>query len=368
MFFPNKPWEILILTDALAADPGDGRAAYLLGNIWYDKKQYADAIACWEQSARANPEFHRVHRNLALAYYNKLDEKEMALKAIEKAHTLDPSDFRIVMELDQLYKKLNRSYDFRLSFLKAHPPALQYRDDLYLEQVTLHNQLGEYKKAKELIAERKFHPWEGGEGKVSAQYRICRLGLAREALQNKNFAYSVQLMEEAMIYPENLGEGKLITSQDNDLYYYLGLGYEGLGENEKARASFIRSSEGLSEPSDAMFYNDQQPDKIFYKGLALLKLENKDAAERTFKNLISYGKTHLSDKVKIDYFAVSLPDLLVWEEDLDMRNRIHCYYVMGLGYLGYRDFEKGNAFLSKAFGLNLNHQGVQMHLKMARER
>ena len=26
----------------------------------------------------------------------------------------------------------------------------------------------------------------------------------------------------------------------------------------------------------------------------------------------------------MDYFAVSLPDLLVWEDSLDRRNRIHC--------------------------------------------
>jgi tetratricopeptide (TPR) repeat protein len=364
MFFPNKLWEILILSDAIAIDQMDGRAAYLLGNIWYDKKQYTDAITCWEQSARVNPEFHRVYRNLALAYYNKLDEKEKALKVLEKAHALDPTDARIVMELDQLYKKLNKPYDFRLTFLKANPAALQYRDDLYLEQVTLLNQQAEYSKAKELIAARKFHPWEGGEGKVQAQYMICRLGLTMEALKNKNFAYVVQLMEEAMVYPENLGEGKLITSQDNDLYYYLGLGYEGLGENNKARAYFTKASEGLNEPSDAMYYNDQQPDKIFYKGLALLKLGKNAAAESTFNSLISYGEKHMSDKVKIDYFAVSLPDLLVWEEDLNVRNKIHCYYLIGLGYLGHQDLDRAKDFLSKALALNLNHQGVQRHMEL----
>ncbi len=366
-FFPNKPEEILILGDALAVDPEDGRAAYLLGNIWYDKKQYADAIACWEQSAKSNPEFHRVHRNLALAYYNKLDEKEMALDALEKAHALDPSDARIVMELDQLYKKLNKPHAFRLKFLEAHPDALDYRDDLYLEQVTLLNQLGEYAKAKELIAARKFHPWEGGEGKVPAQYQLCRLGLARDALRNKDFKRVVQLMEEALVYPENLGEGRLITARENDLYYYSGLGYEGLGEKEKAKACFIKSSEGLAEPSDAMYYNDQQPDKIFYQGLALLKLGNGDAARSMFNKLISYGEKHLFDEVKIDYFAVSLPDMLVWEEDLEVRNKIHCYYLMGLGHLGHKDVKKATGFLGKAYTLNNNHQGVQRHLKMAGE-
>ncbi len=112
-------------------------------------------------------------------------------------------------------------------------------------------------------------------------------------------------MEESLVYPENLGEGKLITAQENDLYYYLGLGYEGLGENEKAKACFVKSSEGLSVPSDAIYYNDQEPDKIFYQGLALLKLGDDNAAKSRFNKLISYGEKHLFDKVRIDYFAVS---------------------------------------------------------------
>ena len=43
----------------------------------------------------------------------------------------------------------------------------------------------------------------------------------------------------------------------------------------------------------------------------------------------------------MDYFAVSLPDFLVFEDDLDRRNRIHCHYMMALGYLGLG--ERGQA-------------------------
>ncbi|PWD98467.1 DUF5107 domain-containing protein [Marinilabilia rubra] len=366
-FFPNKPEEILILSDALKFSANDWHAAYLLGNIWYDKRQYPEAIECWEQSAASNPDFHRVHRSLALAYYNKLDQKDAALKELELAHDLEPSDPRIVMELDQLYKKLNKPFNERLAFLEAHPEALDYRDDLYLELVTLYNQIGDYEKAKNLISDRKFHPWEGGEGKVPAQYQICRLGLAREALKVKEYQKVVDLMKETLYYPENLGEGKLYGAQENDFYYYMGLGYEGLDEKEKARECFEIASQGLDTPSDAMFYNDQKPDKIFYQGLALLQLNRTDEAMSRFNKLIAYGEKHLFDEVKIDYFAVSLPDLLVWEEDLNVRNTIHCYYLLGLGYLGQGKTDKADYFLSKAYELNVNHQGVQIHLEMARE-
>jgi hypothetical protein len=47
-----------------------------------------------------------------------------------------------------------------------------------------------------------------------------------------------------------------------------------------------------------------------------------------------YGQQHLTDELKRDYFAVSLPDLLLFEDDLSRRNALHCRHLMGLGYLG----------------------------------
>src|SRR5699024_9409491 len=99
----------------------------------------------------------------------------------------------------------------------------------------------------------------------------------------------------------------------------------------EARDCWKKASSGQDEPGVAVFYNDQQPDKIFYQGLALIKLKETDLANAKFEKLISYGKKHMNDDVKIDYFAVSLPDLMIWEDDLNKKNQIHCLYLIGLG-------------------------------------
>ena len=41
--------------------------------------------------------------------------------------------------------------------------------------------------------------------------------------------------------------------------------------------------------------------------------------------------------------------------------------MMGLGHLGLGDREKALKFLGAAAALDNNHQGVSVHLKMARE-
>ena len=61
----------------------------------------------------------------------------------------------------------------------------------------------------------------------------------------------------------------------------------------------------------------------------------------------------------MDYFAVSLPDLLLWEGNLDVQNRIHCLYMLALGYYGLGDKDHALRYLSEAEALDHNHQGIQ---------
>jgi Tfp pilus assembly protein PilF len=69
----------------------------------------------------------------------------------------------------------------------------------------------------------------------------------------------------------------------------------------------------------------------------------------------------LTDQVKIDYFAVSLPELMVFEDDLDKRNKIHCRYMMGLGYLGENQGFHAIEQLEAVLRQDPNHQGAEIH-------
>ncbi len=353
--FPNRIEEVIILRHAISLNPTDYKALYYLGNFWYANRQYEDAIDCWERSVKINDAFPTVLRNLSLAYYNKLNKKQEAKELLEKAFSLDTSDARILMELDQLYKKLNYSPVERLSFLEKHLSVVEERDDLYLERITLYNQLGNYEKAKELLAQRHFHPWEGGEGKVGSQYTFCRVELAKQAIKGNDYKKALELLNETDSYPYNLEEGKLCTVKENDIEYFKGVCYRGMGDEETAKQWFLKATQGPEEPKQAFFYYDESPDKIYYQGLAWRALGDEKKAKERFNKLIDHGKEHVNDNCKIDYFAVSLPDLVIWEEDLNKRNRIHCYYVMALGYLGLVETEKAKEFLDKVLELDVNH-------------
>jgi len=359
--FPNSLDDLIVLEHAVTANSGDAKAHYYLGNLLYDKKRHTDAISHWEMSREVDNTFATVHRNLALAYYNISGKPEQAQVSLEKAFACNPTDARVCYELDQLYKKLGYPPEKRLAFLEKHWAQVTARDDLYLEYITLLNTEKQHERACMLLAQRLFHPWEGGEGKVTSQYVLAHVELGKQYLNTHRGQEAIELFEQALTYPENLGEGKLAGAQENNIHYYLGCAYEKLGSPQKASEHFRVAAQGLEKPVSAIYYNDQPPDMIFYQGLAWLKLGNTNEAQRRFNALIKYGKDHLSDTVKIDYFAVSLPDFLVFEDDLNKRNEVHCRYMIGLGNLGLQEFEKVNAQFMAILALDPNHQGAILH-------
>ena len=365
--FPNRLEDVMALEAAKTACPSSARAPYYLGCLYYDKRQYDLAVENWEQSARLDPSFPTVWRNLALACFNKnlpsapAEEREKrAQDYMERAFSLDESDSRMLMELDQLYKRLQKPHAQRLAFLQQYPQLVSQRDDLILEEITLLNQLGRYKEAMQKLDAHQFHPWEGGEGKVPSQYQFCRVELAKQAIGSHHYDRAIKLLNECMEYPPHLGEGKLYGAQENDFYYYLGLAYEAKGQAEKAKDCWEQAVKGPQDPVPAMYYNDAKPDKIYYQGMALLKLGRRDEANGRFYKLVNYGKQHLFEHQTMDYFAVSLPDLLIWEDSLDTKNRIHCLYMLALGYQGLGDGQHAARYQQEAAALDINHQGLQV--------
>jgi tetratricopeptide (TPR) repeat protein len=365
--FPNRLEDVLALEAGVRLNPTNARAPYYLGNFWYAHRRYAEAIACWEQSRDLDSRFPTVHRNLGLAYYNKLHDPQRALQSLETAFALNPSDARVLFELDQLYKKLNRPPAERLETLERHADLVDQRDDLTIERITLLNLLGRPQEAFQLLSSRTFHPWEGGEGKVTGQYVTSLVKLARRSIHHGDYSGAISRLEQAQAYPHNLGEGKLYGAQENSIFYELGRAYAGLGETDRARAAFTRAATGLSEPTSPMYYNDQPPDMIFYQGLAREKLGRASEAQVIFRKLVDYGQAHINDTMAMDYFAVSLPDFLVFDEDLSWRNRIHCHYMMALGYTGLGERAQAETHYAEALRLDAGHLGATLHRRLLQE-
>jgi tetratricopeptide (TPR) repeat protein len=349
--FPNRVEMIGVLERAiaLAASLGlaDGHAPYLLGNLLYDKEQHGRAVQHWEQAVRLVHAQPLAWRNLGLAYFNHARDPAAARRALRTAFELQPDDARLLCELDQLDKELGVAPAARLAVLDAHEGLVQQRDDLYVEHVRLLNTLGRPGEALARIEARVFHPWEGGEGRVSGEYRAALLQLAVRALDAREPAAALALLDRGSVYPRSLGEGRLAGQTDSDLCFWRGRALAALGRPAEARAAYEEATAGELAVDAARYYNDRPPEATFWAAMAMRELGRGDAADAVFATMAEHAAAHAEDDPEIDEFAVSLPDFLVFEQDLREAHRRHCLLLTAAAQLGSGERAAGRATLDR---------------------
>jgi tetratricopeptide (TPR) repeat protein len=359
--FPHRIEHITILRLALQEYPEDGRAAYYLGNYWYAHRMYDSAIEYWQHAVKYDPTNAVAWRNLGLGYVNQYEDLALGQQAYATARQHDPHDARLFYEADQLARKAGTPPAERLTTLTHWRTLVNQRDDLTIEYVTLLNIAGRHQEAFNVLMARTFHPWEGGEGRVAAQYVWASIGLAQQAITRGEYQQAITQLTQALQYPHNLGEGKLPGSNENHVYYVLGNAYAALDDAQSAQFAWQKATRGDNQPTSALYYNDQPPDMLLYQGWAWQALNQPAQAEAIFRQLVAYADAHQHDDITPDYFAVSLPTFLVFNDDAQMRNQIHCHYMRGLGLLGLGDITAAQAAFAQVLTLDANHHGAHIH-------
>ncbi|MGC9348211.1 MAG: DUF5107 domain-containing protein [Anaerolineae bacterium] len=352
--FPERLDEMLVLEHAQSVSPDDAKVAYYLGNLYYDKKRYDEAIANWERAVELAPDFAIPWRNLGIAYYNVRDKPEKAIAAYEKAFELAPEDGRVLSELDQLRQRTGVSPEERLALLEEHMDLVRDRDDLSVAIATLYNETQQPQKALDYALSRRFHPWEGGTGLISRQYVKAHLRLGQAALDAGDAQTALSHFETAQAtYPENLGERKNLRWPDAGVQYYTGLARQKLGDEEGARASFERVLEASRGPVSETAY---------YQALALKAMGEEAAAIEKLETMLDKAKERLAEQAE-QGFATSVPEFVFAEEDLETRRRIHLNYLIGLALKGLGRTEKAKTALEKVLDMAPNHGDARIELQ-----
>jgi tetratricopeptide (TPR) repeat protein len=344
--FPARLEEMIVLQSAIARNPSGARAHYYLGNLYYDKRRYDDAIRCWRRSVELDATFSISWRNLGIAEFNVLHNPQAAERMYEQALAANPEDARLVYEWDQLKKRVRlASPQDRLAWLESYPELVERRDDLTVELATLLNQSRRFHEALSILTKRRFSPWEGGEGLASGQYVYANRALGIEALTAARPRDAVKYFEAARNYPQNLGEGKHLLTLERDLDYFSGLAERQLGKAELAHKYWNAAAAPLPGPGI----------HSYFRALALRELGNGEVARRVLSDLADFAESKRKEVAKIDYFATSLPNFLLFDDDPEERKRIECLLLSALANHGLGQRDKAIDELRQATAADPNH-------------
>lgn len=355
--FPARHEELAILEHVRSLYPDDGVTAYYLGNLYYDKKRYADAIAAWECAVAQEPGFSVPWRNLGLAHYNVRHDVERAMACYERAGEANPRDGRLLSERNQLLRLARVPAEKRLALLEKHLDVVRQRDDLSVQLAELYNLTDQPEKALAFIAQRRFHPWEGGTGRVWGQYVAAHLGLAQAALDAGRLEGARTHVEMAHNYPDNLGERKHLLWPDIHLIYLDGLVKRSLGDEDGATEAWRRvlsAREGLSNT-------------LYYQALTLRALGDEERAREKLEQLLRMAEQQLGQEPQ-RRFATSVAEFVFLGEPPEEQERAQYLYLVGLAQLGLGRMSEAETAFRQVLQRDPDHLDALAQLKRMKRR
>jgi len=354
--FPNRLEELVLLSKAILDNPNDPHAPYYLGNQLYDRRRYSEAITMWERAVTLAPSFATPWRNLGIGYFNVLHDPVHALQAFAKARAAAPSDARILYEYDQLLKRIGHGLGERLAGLEANAALVAQRDDLSVELAALYNNLDLPQRALDLLLSREFQPWEGGEGLVLSQYVRANVLLALRSLHRGEPATTIASLVAASNPPENLSEAKHLLMNLSMIDYWLGVAHHDAGNQREAGRYWTRAARQKGD------FQQMQVQAIsentYWSALALRHLGCEREALHIFQAILDYSAHLQRQTPKIDYFATSLPAMLLFDEDLARRQTITARFLEAQAQIGLGEQAEGLRLLEEVLAMDNAHTGA----------
>ena len=280
--FPSRPEDAMVLREVLDHDPSDAHVRYFLGNFLFAHAHYAEAADLWKQAAGAGFHYAVMDRNLGVYAWKVENDPAAAAAYYASAIQQAPGDFRLYVDLDEIYTQLGRTSDREKLFANAPPDVLGH-DPVRARRVLLNVEERRYDQALDALKGHNFKPWEGGRT-IRELFVLANLEKGRQAFGAGQFKPAEESFRAALEYPDHLGVGKPENPQDEQALYWLGRALEAQGQKSEARSAWqqavqeMRAAEGESEESGPSASR-------FYATLALDRLGRADEAARILDGL-----------------------------------------------------------------------------------
>ena len=339
--FPSRLEDIAVLDYAIKNDGTAANACYYLGSLYYDRFRYTDAANIWEEGLKRDNTHGKIWRNLALYYFDKAGKAEKAKECLENALKYK-NDPRLLLEYEQLLKNMNYTPEQRLQVYEKYPELLAERDDCYLDKLTLVSQLGKFEEAIELARVKRFHIYEGGEGKLTKQHAWMHVLYGKELMENGDFEKSEKIYFDGVNMPKSYGEAKTFFNQEAHIFYFLGSLYEKQGETEKAQKAF----------EEAAIYKAAVSEISLFRALALKKLGNDKEANLVLDEMLSVADNFIVNKDLRTYYGVGSPSPMPFEYNIEKNNLTDGYILKAFALLGYDKKAEADKAIEEARKLN----------------
>ena len=235
---------------------------------------------------------------------------------------------------------MNYSPEHRLAVYEKYKELELMRDDCILDEITLHSLVGDYEKAISIAAAKRFHIYEGGEGKLTKQHAWMHVLYGNRLAKEGQLDKAVEIYTRGINMPKSYGEAKTFFNQEAHIYYYMGLVTEALGKD--SRECF----------ENAAVYKAAVSEISLFRALALRKLYRFTEAREVLDEMLACSDNFINNSDRRTYYGVGSPSPMPFELDIVKNNLTEGYILRAYALLGLGRFDEAQSFISKVKGLS----------------
>ena len=238
--FPHRPESIYILEQAVAKNPNDANAHYLLGTLLASKGREEEALRMFTVSDSLGLSYSVLYRNMAEIYRREHGDLNRAAQSYDKAIKNNPNEWRYWVSLDKIFADLGLHHKRRQLFDKA-PKEILAQDRIKLSKAIFHIDVKEYGQALKILETNQFKPWQGWPRAHQCFVR-AHWERGEQRFLNSDYQGALKDFIATTTYPENFGSGEPPNPQHAKSLFYIGVCYDKLGQKKKAKHYWQRAA------------------------------------------------------------------------------------------------------------------------------
>jgi len=145
-------------------------------------------------------------------------------------------------------------------------------------------------------------------------------------------------------------------ANQTDIYYWLGVASCKLGKSEDAKGWWKRATAHKGDFQQMSVRSIS--DMTYWNAISHQRLGEGAEAEAILRSIYEYSNQLEQTEPKIDYFATSLPAMLLLNEDLVKRNGIEAKFLRAQALAGLDQTAEAATLLRGILGIDMNHTGA----------
>jgi tetratricopeptide (TPR) repeat protein len=168
---------------------------------------------------------------------------------------------------------------------------------------------------------------------------------------------AVERFEAANHPPQSLNEARHLLANSSNIEFWLGEAWAAAGEMDRAAQYWQRAQRqhGDFQQMQVQTYSEM----TYWSALALRRLGRSDEANALFAAILAFAEALEKKTPAIDYFATSLPAMLLFDEDLEKRQHITALFLRAQGLLGLGRPAEAQPALDEVLRLDRSHAAAR---------